>query len=125
MCGRLTHLFVYGTLRRGSNNKFARLLHSSAQFAGEGRIQGRLFRLRAYPGAVALSRAGEYVRGELYRIENPRWILAALDGYEGSEFRRVIREVQLDSGTRAEAWVYLYCGSSGGTLIRSGDWLRG
>jgi len=87
-------------------------------------MQGRLFRLRAFPGAVVSSQPGGYVRGELYRIDDPRWILPALDGYEGSEFRRVLHEVQLDSGTRAEAWVYLYCGADCGTLIRSGDWFR-
>ena len=119
-----SHLFVYGTLRRGSRHKFARLLHAHAQFAGNARIPGRLYRLGAYPGAVSSNQVGEWIRGELYRIQDPRWILAALDGYEGPQFERVKLEAHLDSGARIEAWVYLLRGTPSGARIRSGDWLR-
>lgn len=57
-------------------------------------------------------------------MENPRWILPALDNYEGLDFHRVTLEAQLDSGERLEAWVYLYRGTQSGPRIRSGDWLR-
>src|ERR1700694_967499 len=105
MHDRPTHLFVYGTLRRGSKNKFARLLHSQAQFVGYARLPGRLYRLRSFPGAVSSNQSGEWVRGELYCLQDLRWILPALDAYEGPQFERVSLEVQLDSGGRIEAWV--------------------
>jgi gamma-glutamylcyclotransferase (GGCT)/AIG2-like uncharacterized protein YtfP len=125
MLDRPTHLFVYGTLRRGSKNKFARLLHAHAQFVGKGRIPGRLYRLGHYPGAVLSNTPGEWVHGELYLIPDPRWTLPALDSYEGPEqFERVKLQVQLDSGDRVEAWVYLYRGTPRGARIPSGDWLR-
>ena len=120
-----THLFVYGTLRRGSKNKFARLLHSQAQFAGNARMPGRLYLLGSYPGAVSSHADGEWVLGELYLIHDPRWTLPALDSYEGPEqFERVKLDVQLDSGARVEAWVYLYRGTPSGARIPSGDWMH-
>src|SRR5580692_11015727 len=119
-----SHLFVYGTLRRGSRNKFARLLHAHAQFAGNARMPGRLYRLGSYPGAVSSNQVGEWIRGEPYNVEDPRWILSALDGYEGLQYERVKLEVQLDSGGQIEAWVYLFRGMPHGTRIPSGDWLR-
>lgn len=87
-------------------------------------MRGRLFRLGSYPGAVASQIDGEWVRGELYRMDDPRWILAALDHYEGRDFERVNTQAQLDSGKQLEAWVYLYRGTPSGARIVSGDWLR-
>ena len=118
------HLFVYGTLRHGSKNKFARLLHAHAQFAGNARISGRLYQLGSYPGAVSSCQTGEWVRGELYCLQDPSWVLPALDIYEGPDFRRVKLKAQLDLGGRIEAWVYLCRGTRGRARIPSGDWLR-
>lgn len=101
------------------------MLHAQAQFIGDARIAGRLYRLGSYPGAVASQIDGEWVRGEVYSMENPRWILPALDHYEGPNFERVSVETQLDSGERIEAWIYVYRGTPSGERIRSGDWFRG
>ena len=46
------HLFVYGTLMRGFDHPMARLLSRSADFIGEARCQGRLYRIKHYPGLV-------------------------------------------------------------------------
>jgi gamma-glutamylcyclotransferase (GGCT)/AIG2-like uncharacterized protein YtfP len=119
-----SYLFVYGTLRRGSKNKFARMLHSQAEFAGNARMPGRLYKLASYPGAVSSHTDGEWVRGEVYSMPDSRWILSALDNYEGPDFERVKLGVQLDSGERVQAWVYLYLGRPSAARIRSGDWLR-
>ena len=117
-------LFVYGTLRRGSQNKFARLLHAHAQFTGDARMRGRLYRLGSFPGAVPSSVDGEWIRGEVFIIDDPRWIVESLDDYEGSSFQRNKAEVKFDCGGTVDAWVYIYCGASKGPRIRSGDWLR-
>ncbi len=121
---RCGHLFVYGTLRRGSRNEFAQHLSDQAEFVGNARMPGRLYNLGRFPGVVASDRPGEFVAGEVFRLKNPVKTLAALDEYEGAEFERVIAEVQSDSGAHQKAWVYLYRGGRTGRLIASGDWLR-
>ena len=118
------HLFVYGTLRRGSKNKFARLLQAHAQFAGNARIIRPPLRLGSYPGAVSSNHAWRMDTRRTLQVKDPRWILLALDGYEGTQFQRVKLEVQLDSGGRIEAWVYFFAARHRVARIPSGDWLR-
>jgi len=98
-------LFVYGTLRRGSPNKFAQLLEASARFMGIGRIQARIYRFPNYPGAVASDDLADSVSGELFELTDPS-ILAVLDAYEGAEFERATVSVRLDTGDPLQAWVY-------------------
>ncbi|HUA18802.1 MAG TPA: gamma-glutamylcyclotransferase family protein [Bryobacteraceae bacterium] len=117
-----SYLFVYGTLRRGSNNESARLLQGQSRFVGNARMQGRLYGLGRYPGAVAAVNPGEWVRGEVYNMDDATRLLAALDDYEGSDFERAVATVQLDDGSKVECWVYLYVGKTPGRLIASGDW---
>jgi gamma-glutamylcyclotransferase (GGCT)/AIG2-like uncharacterized protein YtfP len=118
------HVFVYGTLRRDSNNKFARLLESQARFLGFASMPGRLLDLGRFPGAVASEQAGEKVYGEIYHLDGAEKLLPVLDEYEGPEFERVIVEAYIESGDKRKAWVYLYRGPRTGTWIASGDWLR-
>ena len=98
-------LFVYGTLRRGSPNKFAKLLADNSRFIGDARMRGRLHQFSNYSGAVPSDRPNEWVRGELFELLDPS-ILGRLDEYEGSEFRRVLLTISLD-GQELEAWVYI------------------
>jgi gamma-glutamylcyclotransferase (GGCT)/AIG2-like uncharacterized protein YtfP len=102
-------LFVYGTLMRGHANPWSRLLWDGAEMLGPARLSGRLFRLGSYPGLVEPTSPDQWVYGELARLQAPRKLLAQLDGYEGPDYRRVLRLVHLtDSGASHEAWVYLY-----------------
>ncbi len=118
----VAYLFVYGTLRRGSHNRFARLLHNRARFVGRARMPGRLYNLGQYPGATPSSEPADWVRGELFRIKHPAKLLAALDAYEGPRFTRVPQRVYCSSGVTL-AWVYLYRGSPNtGARIISGEW---
>lgn len=120
----LPYLFVYGTLRRGSRNRFARLLESRACFVGNARTQGRLYDCGRYPGMTPSDAAGDRVRGEVFRLAESASLLAKLDAYEGPLFARVPQRVYLSSGMRL-AWVYLYRGTlpDGGRII-SGEWRR-
>lgn len=102
-------LFVYGTLRRGSPNKYADLLQANAQFLGNASMRGRLYQFPNYPGAVLSDQPDEWVPGELYQLQNLS-ILSTLDEYEGSEFERVKITVSLDKGPALETWVYLFRG---------------
>jgi gamma-glutamylcyclotransferase (GGCT)/AIG2-like uncharacterized protein YtfP len=116
------HLFVYGTLRRGSNNKFARMLASRTPVVGSARLQGRLYDFGPYPGAIATDQPDQWIYGEVYRLEDSQ-LLASLDEYEGSEFERASAPVRMEDGT-IDCWIYWYVGHATGSLIASGDWLR-
>ncbi len=106
-------LFVYGTLRRGSENQFARQLAEQGRFIGVARVPGRLYNLGSYPGAVASDQPDEWIRGEIFSVDSV--LLAALDEYEGAEFERAIVPT-------IGCWIYWYVGRDPGRLIASGDW---
>jgi gamma-glutamylcyclotransferase (GGCT)/AIG2-like uncharacterized protein YtfP len=110
----LLHLFVYGTLRRGCDNRYARLLAEQGRFVGVARIPGRLYDLGSYPGAVASDQPDQWIHGEVFSVDNA--LLTALDEYEGAEFERAMVPA-------IGCWIYWYVGSAPGRLIASGDWL--
>ena len=120
---RSANLFVYGSLRRGSDNRFARSLHQSARFLGHARMRGRLYNLGRFPGATPTDGSNDWVHGDLLRLDQPARILPALDAYEGSQFGRVPQRIYSASGVTL-AWVYLYRGNPSGTRIISGAWPR-
>lgn len=109
-------LFVYGTLRRGSNHPMARWLAFHARYIGNGRLKGRLYHLGQYPGAIVSDRADEWVRGDLYEMRGAHRLLARLDHYEGvekgrkrlTEYQRVVVAIERDDGEVQQAWVYRY-----------------
>ena len=121
------HLFVYGTLRKGLDNPFAKLLADSSSYAGPGKVRGELYVIAHYPGLI-LS-ANSWATGDLFRFDDSSDLLRTLDEYEGTEgnneFRRVTTQALLESGEWVEANVYIY---SGGTRdkqrIESGDFLE-
>lgn len=117
------HLFVYGTLRRESSNKFARLLSEGAQFVSAARIPGRLHDFGQYPGAVSSGQPDDWVQGEIHRISDPK-LLPLLDEYEGSEFKRALAMAQMEDGRAIECWIYWYIGAAAGRRIASGDWFQ-
>jgi gamma-glutamylcyclotransferase (GGCT)/AIG2-like uncharacterized protein YtfP len=103
----LSHLFVYGTLRRGSQIKIARLFHANCKFLGTGCMQGRLTRSHPHRGVVRSNRPDDWISGEVFHPNDPANLLPILDEYEGPEYERTSVPVQLDSGKRMQAWMYL------------------
>ncbi len=109
-------LFVYGTLRSGVTNHFARLLAAQSELVGPARVEGRLYRFGHYPGAIPCGGSGDWVVGELYRLQHPAATLAVLDRYEGCgpddlppyEFIRLQVPAILASGEALSAWFYAY-----------------
>jgi gamma-glutamylcyclotransferase (GGCT)/AIG2-like uncharacterized protein YtfP len=79
---------------------------SELEHIGRGRIEGKMVDLGEYPGAIAGT--GE-ITGDLYRLDDPEKMLAALDEYEGSEFVRRIAKVRMEDRV-VEAWTYWYQG---------------
>lgn len=109
-------LFVYGTLRPAFGHPAHRLLAEGAERIGCGWLQGRLYEVSVYPGAVLSDDPADRVVGELYRLTDPAAMLARLDYYEEAaekfppprEYRRCRVTVRLDEGRSVTAWVYLY-----------------
>lgn len=116
-------LFVYGTLRSGSDNEFARLLYSASEFVTTGRLLGSLYRIAHYPGWVEDSDG--WVVGEVWNLREPASLIEELDRYEGAEYSRVVRVVHTPEGP-IDCSVYLYVASiQGKPSIISGDWFAG
>lgn len=101
------HVFTYGSLMfpevwqrvvRGNYRSGPARLDGHARFeiAGE-----------TYPGMVAASGAGAGVEGVLYFDVSPA-DMAALDAFEGAEYRRDVVRVMLESGETVEAGTYIY-----------------
>lgn len=109
------YLFVYGTLRKAFTSGMHHLLAPHGEFVGHGRIRGQLYDVGGYPGAVESRRPDAGVFGEIYRLANPRRLLAELDQYEKCgphfsppyEYQRKVLPVRT-SGRRLDAWVYVY-----------------
>lgn len=98
-------LFVYGTLRKGVENEFARYLASVAQRLGDGRVCGRLCHLGSYPGMKLSGDESDQVVGDLYELIDAESVLPVLDEYErcGEEYERRVIPVHLPDGTTTEA----------------------
>ncbi len=115
------HLFVYGTLTRGSRSPFAALLAARARFVGDAWLPGRLYRLGHFPGAVPEPAAKSRVWGNVFLVRRPA-LLAALDQYEGcgaserivSLFQREAHRVTLANGKELDAWIYRFTGRTEG-----------
>ena len=115
------YLFVYGTLRRGYDNPYASLLASTSEWVGQGKVQGKLYRIAHYPGLVASDHPGDWVVGDIFRV-NSLQTLDALDRYEAEEFERVERPVIFPDGQAHSCMLYLFTANIDGfPQILSGD----
>ncbi len=121
-----SHVFVYGTLRRGGSNDITRL-RPPPGFIGAAQVCGLLYHLGAYPGMVL--GGSQRVHGEVYAIEPA--LEAVLDEIEGlgatptDEYLK--REIVVDvSGQAVPCLVYeinpRYVVSA--PRIPGGDWLQ-
>jgi gamma-glutamylcyclotransferase (GGCT)/AIG2-like uncharacterized protein YtfP len=119
-------LFVYGTLKRGEKNHRQLVAHQ-VRFLGEGRIRGRLFRIKgaSFPGA-ARTASRRYVRGELYELASPDKALKKLDKFEGTDeglFVRKLADVWIGR-RKTKAWTYFYPGRKDQALAIAGGSFR-
>jgi gamma-glutamylcyclotransferase (GGCT)/AIG2-like uncharacterized protein YtfP len=118
-----THrVFVYGTLRRGSEGAMSKRF-PPAKFIAEGNVRGSLFDLGAYPGLLTIE-SGSLVKGEVYQVDNET--LSELDEFEASSnYRRKQVDVLLAPG-KTTCWIYEpdpdLCANC--DLITSGDWIE-
>ena len=106
-------LFVYGTLLQKYLQKEVGSV-SGLGFVGEGSIEGELYDLGMYPGAV--QKQGSAVYGEVYELTDTAEVLRKLDEYEGynpqnqkgSLYIRKTVEVTLNINTKTAAHAYFY-----------------
>jgi len=124
------YLFVYGTLRRCSDNDMRKLLELDAEFLSCAWFNGKLFKVTYYPCAIPSVDPSDRVYGELYRLKSPKYILEKLDDYEEcsdkypdpKEYIRESKLVHASTGDSIRAWIYIYNRSVEGLVqIMSGD----
>ena len=127
------YVFVYGSLRRAAQHPMHRVLKHYAQYVDPACMQGYLYAVADYPGAVASSAPHAKVYGEVYQVLQPDLLFTALDAYEECsaafaqphEYSRQQLAVTLATGTRIMAWVYVYNRAvSDFRLIAGGDYLN-
>lgn len=122
-------LFVYGTLRRGSDHANAARLARESDWLGRARLTGTLFRVSWHPALVL--EGADTVIGDLVRLHDRAASLPWLDAFESCgpddppphDYRRETATVHTSSGA-AQAMVYIWnLPFDGLERIASGDWL--
>lgn len=129
---RKHYLFAYGSLLTGTGDRVLdRLMARACAPVGEAIMQGKLFDLGSYPGALPSSCPSDEIRGQLFLLKQPQRVLRMLDAYEGisldtgyGEYVRHRVPVTLTAtGHQVDAWVYFYAGRvTGRPRIASGDY---
>ena len=126
------HIFVYGTLRQGSEIPESQILKDKARYMGDAFSQAKLYRINTYPGMVISQDEESRVKGELYLTEETG-LLNELDRYEECsdefplphEYTREIITVTTHEGKEITAWAYIYNLSVENLqLIETGDWME-
>ena len=121
---------MYGSLRSYFRSPAYDYIARYFDLIGEGTVQGKLFDLGEFSGAIPAAEAT--IEGELYKIKNERefaWAICQLDDYEGTSaepfeqplYRREITEVSINNDS-VQAWIYWYSGDvTGKHVITSGN----
>lgn len=129
----LDRLFVYGTLRQGQT---ARSLIANQITRGvSATAAGAIY---VFPmGYVGFVDQGDLppepdggtprVIGELLWLTDLAATLGLLDAYEGDDYARVLKQVELTTGELVWSWIYALADPNSikhGTRLDDGDWVR-
>src|SRR5262245_23702991 len=122
----LDRLFVYGTLRQGQTARS--IIANQIKRSVKAWTAGSIYAFpMGHPGYVEGDGTGRGA-GEGVRPDELAATFGLLDAYEGQDFARVIRKVNLvETGEQIWAWVYTLSDPSAvkfGTRIHHGDWVR-
>ncbi|MDM7956796.1 gamma-glutamylcyclotransferase [Blastomonas sp.] len=124
-------LFVYGTLRRGSDHPNAARLARESDWLGTASLTATLYRVSWHPALVL--EGCDAVTGDLLRLHDAAASQPWLDAFEGCaaddplphDYRRETAKLVTQRGT-ATALVYVWnLAVDGLERIASGDWLAG
>ena len=119
----ITHLFVYGTLRRGQE-RWPFLAPLVIDEGHDDSATGTLYDTgHGYPAARFDGRGN--IHGWIYslRIDRLTEALEVLDEVEGA-VEHLFDRVAITTSSGRDAWAYQYCGDANFSEITSGDWLR-
>ena len=125
------YLFVYGTLL-DETNPYGIFLKENSAFFCEGRLNGELYDIGNYPGALLTDRPGNFVHGAVFKMNDEAEVLKELDDYEGfgdaftqpNEFIRKLVQITTKNGI-LPCWIYLYNHpTSSLTRIYSGKYIH-
>ena len=125
----LDRLFVYGTLLTGQTARS--IIANAISRAMPASSTGYIYAFpMGYPGFVEGDHGGR-VGGEVMWLTDLAATFALLDAYEGQDFARVLKQVQITggelAGTTVWSWIYTLSDPTAiahGTLIPDGDWAR-
>lgn len=121
----LDRLFVYGTLRHGQTARS--LIQSHITRWVKATTTGAIYVFPMGYGGFVEAEEPSRVIGELLWLTDLPATFGLLDAYEGEEYARVIRQVELETGERVWSWIYALADPEAvahGTLIEHGDWVR-
>ncbi|ODS00724.1 hypothetical protein AUC68_14185 [Methyloceanibacter methanicus] len=119
------HIFVYGTLRQGSNHPMARRLAAQARHVGQARATGKLYDMGWYPAALFDENAPTRIIGDVFALPPGDRLLAELDAYEHGDpnYARISLDVSLIGGGGILAWTYGVSAPPNARVIPGGDFL--
>ena len=113
------YLFAYGTLQPGHAPPDVAHIVSRFKLIGEGFVNGALYDLGDYPGAVLDASSQQNIAGTVFELPADPLLLSEIDAYEvydpaapdASLFLRVMHPVALATGGSLPCWVYVWNGN--------------
>ncbi|HEX4419877.1 MAG TPA: gamma-glutamylcyclotransferase family protein [Kofleriaceae bacterium] len=121
----LDRLFVYATLRQGQTARS--LIANQIVRCVEASTTGALYVFPMGYAGLLDAEAPYRVRGELLWLTELPATFGLLDAYEGDDFARVIKQVELGTGEVIWSWIYVLADPDAikhGSLLEHGDWVR-
>lgn len=125
-------LFVYGTLMHEVSHEMAEFLQMHSKLYDEGYINGKLYDLGDYPGALLSHNPEDKVWGQIFQLDATEIVIPVLDEYEGYGppytspylFLRKKEMVTSKKKDMLQCWVYLYNGAvENHIFIQHGNYL--
>ena len=105
----MNRLFVYGTLCPGREN--AHILEPIGGTWRKGSVRGVVHILDCGPDqglpAIVLDPEAGKVEGDLLTTEQLAQHWERIDAFEGAQYERVPVQVELDTGEKTNAWIYV------------------
>ena len=126
-------LFVYGILRKGTNNEMALFLEKNSTYVGKGTVKGIMYDLEGYPALVEDEEKGFEIVGDIYQIHDIVNILDELDKFEelgpGFDYPNKYTRDKITvhfKNAQLKCWIYLAndLDTSKYAMIDTGDYLE-